>query len=341
MDDERHVGAVSERSKMRKSLSMVAVAVLATSLASCSATGGRKAVEQQQMNVGKASTPQMTVAMITHSAPGDTFWDIVRKGAQDAAAKDNVTFQYSSDPDGAKQANLIQQAVDKKVDGIVVTLAKPDAIKGAVQAAEKAGIPVVAINGGLDDWQKMGISSFFGQDERIAGQAAGERLKKDGAKKVLCVIHEQGNVGHMARCNGVKDKFANTENFYVNGADMPSVESAITSKLQQDKSIDAVLTLGGPFAKTASKSAGEAHSSAKIFTFDTSTEVINAIKAGTVQWAVDQQPYLQGYLATDALWLRKTNGNIIGGGKAVLTGPAFIDKSNVADVEKFAKNGRR
>ena len=326
---------------MRKPLSILAIAVLAGSMTSCSATGGRKAVEQQSIAAGKASTPQMKVALITHSAPGDTFWDIVRKGAEDAAAKDNVKLEYTSDPDGAKQANLIQQAVDKKVDGIAVTLAKPDAIKGAVQAARKAGIPVVALNGGLDDWRKMGISSFFGQDERIAGQAAGERLKKDGAKKVLCVIHEQGNVGHMARCNGAKDKFDATENIYVNGADMPSVQSALTSKLQQDKSITDVLTLGGPFAMTATKSVNEAGSNAKVETFDTSIDVIKGIKDGKVAWAVDQQPYLQGYLAVDSLWLKKNNGNVVGGNKPVLTGPAFIDKNNVGDVEKYAKSGRR
>ena len=97
---------------MRKSLSMAAVAVLATSLTACSATGGRKAEEQASMNAGKATTPRMTVALITHSGPGDTFWDIVRKGAEDAAAKDNVKLEYTSDPDGSKQSNLVQQAVE-------------------------------------------------------------------------------------------------------------------------------------------------------------------------------------------------------------------------------------
>ena len=326
---------------MRKSLTMASVAVLATSLAACSSTGGRKAVEEASNNAGHANTPTMTVALVTHSGPGDTFWDIVRKGAEDAAAKDNVKLEYTSDPDGSKQSNLVQQAVDKKVDGIAVTLAKPDAMKGSVQAAEKAGIPVVALNGGLDDWKKMGVESYFGQDEKIAGEAAGDKLKSGGATKVLCVIHEQGNVGHMDRCAGVKSKFAATENIYVNGTDMPSVQSAITSKLQQDSSIDSVLTLGGPYAMAATKSVKDANSQAKVYTFDTSNEVLGAIKAGTIQWAVDQQPYLQGYLAVDSLWLRKNNGNIVGGGEPVLTGPAFIDKSNVADVEKYAKSGRR
>ena len=326
---------------MRKSLSMAAVVVLATSLTACSATGGRKAEEQASMNAGKATTPRMTVALITHSGPGDTFWDIVRKGAEDAAAKDNVKLEYTADPDGPKQANLVQQAIDKKVDGIAVTLSKPDAMKSAVDAARKAGIPVVALNGGLDDWKKMGVESYYGQDEKIAGEAAGDKLKSGGAKKVLCVIHEQGNVSHTDRCAGVNSKFAQTENFYVNGKDMPSVQSAITSKLQQDKTIDSVLALGGPYAMTATKSVKESGSKAKVFTFDTSSEVIGAIKNGSVQWAVDQQPYLQGYLAVDSLWLRKNNGNIVGGGQPVLTGPAFIDKNNVADVEKYAKSGRR
>jgi len=326
---------------MRKSLTMASVAVLATSLAACSSTGGRKAVEEASNNAGHANTPTMTVALVTHSGPGDTFWDIVRKGAEDAAAKDNVKLEYTSDPDGSKQSNLVQQAVDKKVDGIALTLAKPDAMKGSVEAAKKAGIPVVALNGGLDDWKKMGVESYFGQDEKIAGEAAGDKLKSGGAKKVLCVIHEQGNVGHMDRCAGVKSKFDATENIYVNGTDMPSVQSAITSKLQQDKTIDTVLGLGGPYAMAATKSVKDASSDAKVYTFDTSNEVLGAIKAGTIQWAVDQQPYLQGYLAVDSLWLRKNNGNIVGGGEPVLTGPAFIDKSNVADVEKYAKSGRR
>lgn len=326
---------------MRKSLTMASVAVLATSLAACSSTGGRKAVEEASNNAGHANTPTMTVALVTHSGPGDTFWNIVRKGAEDAAAKDNVKLEYTSDPDGSKQSNLVQQAVDKKVDGIALTLAKPDAMKGSVEAAKKAGIPVVALNGGLDDWKKMGVESYFGQDEKIAGEAAGDKLKSGGAKKVLCVIHEQGNVGHMDRCAGVKSKFDATENIYVNGTDMPSVQSAITSKLQQDKTIDAVLGLGGPYAMAATKSVKDASSDAKVYTFDTSNEVLGAIKAGTIQWAVDQQPYLQGYLAVDSLWLRKNNGNIVGGGEPVLTGPAFIDKSNVADVEKYAKSGRR
>ena len=187
----------------------------------------------------------------------------------------------------------------------------------------------------------MGVKEYFGQDEYIAGQAAGDRLKADGVKKTLCVIQEQGHVGLESRCAGVKNTFPATENLNVNGKDMPSVESTITAKLQQDPSVDSVLALGAPIAMTAVQSVKNAGSSAKVETFDTNAALVNAIKSGDVQWAVDQQPFLQGYLAIDSLWLYLNNGNVIGGGKPVLTGPSFIDKSNIDAVAQYAQNGTR
>lgn len=321
---------------------IVTGAVAALALAACSSAGGKQGgAKDATAGAGAATTPKMTVAFITHAAPGDTFWDLVRKGAEAAARKDNVDLQYQGDPDGANQANLVQSAIDKKVDGIAVTLAKPDAMKANVEKAVQTGIPVVALNGGIDAWKSMGVLGFFGQDDKIAGEAAGERLKSDGAKKALCVIQEQGHVGLEARCAGAMATFPNTEKIYVTGTDMPSVQAAITSKLQQDPSIDRVLALGAPFAMTAIKSVKDANSSAKVVTCDTNKDVVTAIKNGQIDWAVDQQPYLQGYLAVDSLWLHKTNGDVIGGGQATLTGPAFVDKTNVAAVEQFAANGTR
>ena len=293
------------------------------------------------MGSGTADTPRMTIAMITHEVPGDSFWDLVRKGAETAAKKDNIELRYSNDPEAPNQANLVQTAVDSGVRGIAVTLAKPDAMKGAIQNATAKGIPVVAFNAGGDAWEAMGVKEFFGQDEYISGQQAGKRLAAEGAAKAICVIQEQGHVGLESRCAGVKDKFPATETLNVNGKDMPSVESTITAKLQQDPAVDYVVTLGAPFALTAVQSAGNAGSKAKIGTFDTNAALVDAIKNGDVLWAVDQQPYLQGYLAVDSLWLYLTNGNVIGGGQPTLTGPAFIEKSNIDAVAEYAKNGTR
>jgi simple sugar transport system substrate-binding protein len=222
-----------------------------------------------------------------------------------------------------------------------VTLAKPDAMQAAVKAAEAKGIPVVAFNAGLDAWQAMGVKEYFGQDGYIAGQGSGDRLKKDGATKALCVIQEQGHVDLEARCAGMKNTFPATEILNVNGKDMPSVESTITAKLQQDPAVDMVVALGAPFALTAVQSVKNANSKAKVATFDTNAALVDAIQTGDVQWAVDQQPYLQGYLAIDSLWLYLTNGNVIGGNQPTLTGPSFIDKSNVEAVAEYAKNGTR
>jgi simple sugar transport system substrate-binding protein len=320
-------------------------AAVALTLAGCSSSSGGKKAEEggADASAGKADTPRMTVALVTHQSPGDTFWDIVRKGAEAAAAKDNIKLVYSADPNAGNQANLVQNAIDQKVDGIAVTLAKPDALKSVAGKAKAAGIPVVGLNSGVSDWKKLGLLEFFGQDETVAGEALGNKLNSVGAKKAVCVIQEQGNVGLTQRCDGVKKTFSGTlETLYVNGTDMPSVKSTITAKLKQNPSLDHVIALGAPIALTAVQSVSDAGSKAKVATFDLNKSLTGAISKGTIEFAVDQQPYLQGYLAIDSLWLYKNNGNYMGGGEQpVLTGPAFVDKSNVDSVAGFAAKGTR
>ncbi|MCW2731904.1 MAG: monosaccharide transporter substrate-binding protein family [Mycobacterium sp.] len=317
--------------------------VIALGLVSCSSTGGKPAESGAGGGTGGGvNTPRAVVAMITHEVPGDSFWDLIRKGAQAAADKDNIELRYSSDPEAPNQANLVQSALDSKVNGIAVTLAKPDAMAPAVKAALAAGIPVTAFNSGFDNFKQLGVQEYFGQDEKLAGIAAGEKLNGDGAKKVICVIQEQGQVALESRCAGVTQGFkGSTEILNVNSKDMPSVESTITAKLQQDPTVDHVVALGAPIALTAIQSVGNANSQAKIVTFDTNAALVDAIKGGQVQWAVDQQPYLQGYLAVDALWLYINNKNVIGGGAPTLTGPSFIDSSNIDAVASLAKSGTR
>jgi simple sugar transport system substrate-binding protein len=199
-------------------------------------------------------------------------------------------------------------------------------------------------NAGVGNWQQCGGMEYFGQDEAIAGDAAGTRLAAAGAKHVLCVLQETGQVQLEARCAGVQKGLGSEgtmTKLYVNGRDNAAVLSGITAKLTQDKTIDAVLTLGAPYALIAIQAVGSSHSNAKIYTFDTNAALIAKIKSGQVQWAVDQQPYLQGYESVDSLWLYLTNANVLGGGVTVLTGPAFIDAKNVAQVSKYAAAGNR
>jgi len=333
----RHLSGSSVRGTAVAS-ALAAVCLLA---AGCSSGGSDSGSGAD--TAGKSGTPQLKVALITHSAPGDVFWDLVQKGAQAAAAKDNIDLTYTNDPDATGQADLVRDAVADKVDGIAVTLAKPDAMQSAVAQAKAAGIPVVGLNSGIDAWRSAGLLEYFGQDESVAGQAVGDKLDDYKAKHALCVIHEQGNVALEARCAGVKKTFdGETENLYVNGADPEAAAESIKAQVQQDPTIDEVVTNSATFALAAVKSVKEADSKAKVATFDLNEDLVKAVQSGDVQFAVDQQPYLQGYLAVDSLWLYKTNGNLSGGGVApVLTGPAFVTKDNVAAVAGFAANGTR
>jgi simple sugar transport system substrate-binding protein len=330
------------RSK-RSKIAVIAVAA-ALSLAACSSGGGKQETTSNNGGGGQAaSTPKITIAMITHQAPGDTFWDIIRKGAEAASAKDNVDFQYSNDPDATKQAQLIQAAIDKKVDGIAVTDPNTPALGAAIKKAVAAGIPVTMFNAGGPDAQSLGVLGYFGQGEKDAGIGAGKKIVGEGGKNILCVIQEQGQQQLEDRCAGVTEGAAGAkvQKIYVNGRDDSAVTTSVQAKLTEDKTIDWVLTLGAPFALDSVKSVSGAGSSAKIGTFDTNKELVQAISDKKVAFAIDQQPYLQGYLAIDALWLYKSNGNTIGGGSNVATGPAFIDESNIANVSKFAANGTR
>ncbi|MDK8796766.1 substrate-binding domain-containing protein [Corynebacterium sp. MSK044] len=328
-------------SKLYK-VAAVAAAVGLT-LAGCSSTGGaQREGEAGGTGGGGVDTPRYVVSMVTHGAPGDTYWDLVRKGAEDAAKKDNIELRYSSDPQAPNQANLVRSAVDSNVDGIAVTLPNAEAIGPAAKLATEAGIPVVGLNSGMKEYDKYGITGFFGQDETVAGTAAGERLKEEGKSKVLCVIHEQGNSSQEARCAGVKEGLqGEVELLYVNGQDLTSVQSTINSKLSQDKSFDTVFALQAPVAMRATEAVKQSGSKAQVVTFDTNAELVDAIADGRVAWAVDQQPYLQGYLAVDSLWVAKRNGGTFGGGQPVYTGPSFVDKDNVEKIAEAAKAGLR
>jgi simple sugar transport system substrate-binding protein len=238
---------------------------------------------------------------------------------------------------------LIDNAVSQKVDGIVVSMANPDGLEDSIKAAVAAGIPVVTINSGLDKSAAFGAITHVGQDETIAGQAVGNRLNQEGQTgKVLCVIQEAGNVGLESRCKAVADTYqGQVENIQVDGTDNAQVTDTLLSKLQSDSSVGVVLTLGGQYAIAATQAQEKAGTKAEIDTFDLSSDVTTAITDGTIGFAVDQQPFVQGYLGVQFLYLYDINGNVVGGGQPVLSGPAFVTKDNAAQVAAFAKNGTR
>ncbi|GIM88500.1 sugar ABC transporter substrate-binding protein [Paractinoplanes toevensis] len=318
-----------------------ALSVAALAATACSGGGREKTDDTGTAGGNAAGSSGYTIAFITHETPGDTFWDKVKNGAEQAAKDTGVTMKYSNDPEAPKQSVLIQNAVDSKVSGIATTLVTPDALGGAVKAATDAGIPVVGFNSGIDDYQRLGALMYFGSDETVAGTAAGKRIGEAGGKHPLCVIQQTGSVALEARCAGVKSSVPGTENIQVNGADDAAVTSTLQAKLAQDKSIDYIVTLGAPQAIDALKAIDQAGSQAKVVTFDLNQEAAQDIKDGKIVFSIDQQPYVQGYMAVTSLYLYLKNGNDIGGGKAVLTGPSFVDKDNIDKILPFTKNNTR
>src|SRR3954470_1650493 len=326
-------------SRTRTGGTIALVAAFALLVSACS--GGGKPKTDDTSSGGGGGDSGYTFAMITHESPGDTFWDRIKAGAQQAAKDTGSTLKYSADPEATKQSVLIQNAIDSKVDGIATTLVTPEALIPSVKKAIAAGIPVDSFNSGIDYYKQAGSLVHFASNEFLGGQGAGQRAKADGATKILCTIQQTGSVALEDRCKGVKDQFSNTENIQVNGVDDAAVTSAIQAKLSQDKSINWIITLGAAQALDAVKAIKQAGSQAKIGTFDTNPDAAQAVQDGAIQFFIDQQPYLQGYLSVLELYLYKKNGNIMGGGNAVLTGPSFVDKNNITQILPFVKANTR
>lgn len=281
-------------------------------------------------------------ALVTANVAGDSFWQVVKTGAEAAAKIYGDKINYQSDPDVQKQSQFIEGAVASKADGIIVQLANADGLKNALADATKAGIPIVSINSGAEDSAKVGAIAHVGQTERVAGQAVGNRLNDLGLKNVICVIHEVGNIGLEDRCGGIKDTFKGTiSNVQVDIANVADAGNTIKSKLLSDTSIDGVVTLNAQIAMAAEQARDAAGSNAKVGTFDLSTDVLNAVKDGKLLFAVDQQEYLQGYIPVVLLELYINNRNTLGGGMPVLTGPSFVTQENAAQVLQYAQNGTR
>ncbi len=294
-------------------------------------------------SVDLTQSQDVTIAMVTHG-DGGSFWSVAKKGAEKAAEDLGVTLKYSeSNNDPEEQAQLIEAAVTEGVDGLAVSAPNPDAIRDAVKTATDAGIPVITLNSGADESQSLGAITHVGQTETIAGEGAGTQLKEAGATKIICVIHEQGNIGLNQRCDGAAEGFGGeVENLQVKGTDdIQTTLTEIQSKLQSDSSIDAVLALNPDIAVAARDAVKGAGSKAKLATFDLSGDVVQAIEDGEIAFAVDQQQYLQGYLPVVFLSLYKSNLNTVGGGQPVLTGPGFVTKDNASTVAQLAKDGTR
>jgi simple sugar transport system substrate-binding protein len=323
-------------------------------LAACGPTEAPEATEAPapaEEVEAPTEAPQVTqtgyvIGLAVHESPAESsFWGVVETGARDGAAAMGVELKSGGSLDPAEQAQLIETYIADEVDGIIVSLANPDAMKDAVLKATNAGIPVITINSGVDVYKELGAITHVGQTEFVAGQGAGEQFNAAGAKKVLCVLHEEGNIGIEERCDGLTDTLAGEVvrfNVATTGVrDIPGTLASIQDKLIAEPDIDAILALNPNIADAAMQAIEAAGGDQKLATFDLSPDVLEAIEQGKMMFAVDQQQYLQGYLPVVFLYLYNANANTVGGGLPVLTGPGIVDASNAGAVKDLSAAGTR
>jgi simple sugar transport system substrate-binding protein len=326
----------------------ILVVMLPLILAAC---GGANSTSQSTSS--SSSNParaNLKFYVITHGQASDPFWSVVKKGVDQAAKDMGVTAIYeapaSTTFDVVAMSHLIDTAVAAHPAGLVVSIPDPTGLGPSIKAAVAAGIPVISINSGSDVAKSLGVLVHVGQTEEQAGMGGGVKMGAAGVKHALCVNQEVGNAALALRCKGLKEGLAQTggtiTEIGVNLSSPTQTQQTIEAALQHDPTIDGILTLGPTGATPALKALQDLNKTGKVklATFDLSSDVLNAIKAGNMLFAIDQQQYLQGYLPIVLLTLYKTNLNTIAN-DILQTGPGFVTADNVSQVIQLTAQGTR
>jgi simple sugar transport system substrate-binding protein len=307
-------------------------------------TGGAVAPD---VGAAAPASDALRIAVVTHGQAGSPFWVVVRNGI-DAAARQvdaSVSYQSPDTYDIARMRTLVDAAIDARPDGLVVSIPGPG-IEQAIRRAVEAGIPVISINSGSGTYRRLGVLAHVGQRERRAGVAAGERLARAGVRRGLCVSQEVRNVGLEARCGGfaaaLRRAGGTAGTLPVDPQDRTGTRQRIAEAVRSRR-IDGVLTLGSEAAEAALDALrrGERTGGVPLATFDLSPRVLEAVRDGRMEFAVDQQAYLQGYLPVVLLTQKIRYGLFAGEGELVATGPEFVTRTTAGDVVRLSERGIR
>jgi simple sugar transport system substrate-binding protein len=279
--------------------------------------------------------------LISHADDADSWWNTIKNAIKEAGSAVDAKVEYRNPPTGdlADMARIVEQAVASNPDGIIVTIADYDVLKGPINKAIKKGIPVITINSGtVEQSEKLGALLHVGQPEYDAGFGAGKKAKANGIKSFVCVNHYIENPASVERCQGFADAIGtDLKGSMIDvGKDPLDIEKKVQAYLRKNANTEAILTLGPTSAHPTIRALNKTKQAGKIFfgTFDVSTDISKAIKADTINFAIDQQPYLQGYMPVVVLSLYSRYG--ITPSNNINSGPGFITKANISQVEKLA-----
>jgi simple sugar transport system substrate-binding protein len=307
--------------------------------------------------------------LVSHAPDSDSWWNTIKNAIKQAGEDFGVAVDYRNPSNGdlSDMARLIEQASARNYDGVIASIADFDVLKKPMAQVIAKKIPLITINSGTTaQSEQLGAIMHVGQPEYDAGKAAGARAKAAGVKSFLCVNHYATNPASFERCKGFADAIGvdYKKSTLDSGDDPPTVEAKVSGYLRNNPTTAAVLTLGPNSAHPTLKAIAKLGLKGKIFmaTFDLSPEISAGIKDGTVAFAIDQQPYLQGYIPVAVLAIMKQQNTHdlakvmaalkanpkakarfdeyglvpVYGARHISSGPGFVTKDNIAKVEKFA-----
>ncbi len=288
-----------------------------------------------------ASAEGERYVLISHAPDSDSWWNTIKNAIKLAGEQMDVTVEYRNPPTGdlADMARIVEQASATNPDGIIVSIADFDVLSGPIGSAVDKGIPVITINSGTQEQSlALGALMHVGQPEYDAGHGAGLKAKAAGASSFLCVNHYITNPASVERCQGFADALGVDlgKQMIDSGQDPSEIQNKVQAFLSANPDTGAILTLGPTSAHPTLRALEETGLSGEIFfgTFDLSSEIADGIKSGVIAFAIDQQPFLQGYLPVVIL-TNLTRFGVVPG-NSINSGPGFVTKSNLALVEEFA-----
>ncbi|SLN48797.1 sugar ABC transporter substrate-binding protein [Ruegeria meonggei] len=282
------------------------------------------------------------IVVVSHGQANDAFWNVVKNGVEQAGKDVGVNVEYRAPEtfDMVAMSQLIDAAVNQEPDGLIVSIPDADALGPSIERAVAAGIPVISINSGAEVAKELGALLHVGQDEYDAGKAAGERLASMGGTNAICVNHEVGNVSLDLRCEGFAEGFGGKVTVLPTSNDPTEIESKVSAALSSDESVDTVMALGASSAGEPTVAAAKASGrDVNVASFDLSANFLQSIADGDAAFAIDQQQYLQGYLAVNFMGLHAKYGLMPGGD--VPSGPNLVTQDKATQVIDLSSQGIR
>ena len=314
----------------RTALTGVAAGSASAILAAC----GSSASSGGTSNEVFGSHPSYKFVFVNHVTT-NVFFTPTQYGIADACKLLGCTYQWtgSENSDVSQMVNALNSAVTAKADGIAVSLIDLHAFNSPVEKALAAGIPVVAYNADAPTNTRL---SYTGQDLKLAGEKMGERIiSAVGSGEVGLFIATPGSANLQPRIEGVEKAVKGsgkpiTTHSVATGTDVPGEISAIEAYYKSHNSAKGLYSVDGGSTESLAKVMQKLGLRGKVHAggFDLTEQTIKLLGEGFIDFTIDQQPYLQGFLPALQLFLYKVSNSQTGPSEAN-TGLKFVTKETV------------